>query len=125
MLISIVCFPKVFSNRRDIPVGSIIYPNAGINFHAFASYAYSCQMLFCQRAVYNNDKKRMCYCWERSTSAAIPQTSTSDFWSKHNKIRDIMFPATLVNIYSLNLIMKPNFSLDGSEEVCKHFCLKE
>lgn len=37
------------------------------------------------------------YCWEGSTSTAIPSTSTSDFVGPHNEIEGIAFGAVLVN----------------------------
>jgi len=62
-----------------------------IQWHTFASSTFPCEMPSVAR-----QQNVMEYCWESSTSTAIPSTSASDVMGQHNKIGGITFRAAVV-----------------------------
>jgi len=76
------------------------FPHEGIQLHTFASYAFPCQMPFCQTArlllsvAWQQNLTE--YWWEGSTPTATSPTSASDIVRQHNKRGGINFGATLI-----------------------------
>ena len=77
-----------------------LFPHEGIQRRTSASYALPYQMPFCQTASLlpsvTQQQNVMGYCWEGSTSTAVPPISTSEIVGQHNNIGGITFRAALV-----------------------------
>jgi len=80
------------------------FPHSGIQWHTISLYMLPCQTPFCWIAPLlpsvTWQQNRMEYCWEDSTSAAIPSTSASDIVSQHSKI-GITFRAYIVCLHKV------------------------
>ena len=101
-----VCGHPLFGLHLNIQQASVnvnecsLFPRGGIQWCTFPSYALSCQTPICHAAPLlpsvTQKQNGTEYCREGSTSAFTPPRSAYDFLSEHNKIRGIIFRASLV-----------------------------
>jgi len=95
----------IFSKHRWMSVGAN-FLHGGIQWHILASHALPCQMPFSQTEpllpFVTWQQNITGYCWEGSTSTAIPPKSVSDTVGQCNKIRSITFVVASVLCYAMS-----------------------